>query len=68
MQYRPGEKLLVTVDREGLDPGERIGHLPDETMVVIVGGDSKVGERIEVVVAKILETSLGKSVMAYPKF
>ena len=67
MQYRPGEELLVTVDREGLDPGESIGHLPDETMVVIVGGESKIGEQIEVVVAKILETSLGKSVMAYPK-
>jgi len=67
MQYAPGEELLVTVDREGLDPGEVIGHLPDETMVVIVGGGSKVGEQIKVVVAKVLETSLGKSLMAYPK-
>ena len=66
--FRPGEELLVEVEREGLDPGEGIGHLPDETMVVIVGGASKVGEQIEVVVSRILETSLGMSVMAYPKF
>ena len=67
MLFRPGEELLVEVEREGLDPGEGIGHLPDETMVVIVGGASKVGEQIEVVVSRILETSLGRSVMAYPK-
>ena len=67
MLFRPGEELLVEVEREGLDPGEGIGHLPDETMVVIVGGASKVGEQIEVVVSRILETSLGNSVMAYPK-
>ena len=68
MLFRPGEELVVEVEREGLDPGEGIGHLPDETMVVIVGGASKVGEQIEVVVSRILETSLGRSVMAYPKF
>lgn len=59
--------MSVMVDREGLDPGEGIGHLPDETMVVIVGGASKVGEEIAVVVSNVLETSLGRSLMAYPK-
>lgn len=67
MGYRPGEELVVTVDREGLDPGEGIGHLADETMVVIVGAGARVGEAVEVVVSKILETSLGTSLMAYPK-
>ena len=68
MLFTPGEELVVEVEREGLDPGEGIGHLPDETMVVIVGGASKVGEQIEVIISRILETSLGNSVMAHPKF
>ena len=67
MQHVPGEELVVTVDREGLDPGEGIGHLSDDTMVVIVGAASKVGQQIEIVVSKVLETSLGLSLMAYPK-
>ncbi len=67
MKYRAGEEFVVTVDRKGLDPGEVIAHLADETMVVIVGAGSAIGERIEIVISDVLETSLGKTLMAFPK-
>lgn len=66
-KYRAGDEITVTVDRAGLGEGEGIAHLPDETMVVIVGAEECVGETVCAVVTNILQTSLGDSLMAYVK-
>jgi len=66
-KYRSGDEITVTVDRAGLADGEGIAHLPDDTMVVILGGDKCVGETVRAVITNIVQTSLGDSLMAYIK-
>lgn len=65
--YHTGDEIVVKVDREGLGIDEGIAHLPDETMVVIVGAGNHVGETISAVITGQLQTSLGDSFMANVK-
>ncbi len=64
MVYRRGDEIEVMIDREGLGVEEGIGHLPDETMVVIVGAGGKVGECVRATVVNVERTALGASVLA----
>lgn len=64
--YR-GDEIEVVIDRDGLGIDEGIGHMPDETMVVIVGAGGKVGECIRATVVSIEQTPLGASVLANAK-
>lgn len=65
--YHSGDEMTIFIDREGLGVDEGIGHLPDETMVVVVGAGARVGQPVEVVITQQLETSLGNSLMAAAK-
>jgi uncharacterized protein YacL len=64
MGYRYGEQIEVVIDREGLGMDEGIAHMPDETMVVVVGAGGKVGELIRATVLTVEHTPLGPSVRA----
>lgn len=64
MNWSRGDQIEVIIDREGLGHGEGIGHLPDETMVVIAGAGDKVGQSVRAMVMNIEETALGPSVRA----
>jgi len=66
-KYQNGDEIIVKIDRQGLGVDEGIGHLPDETMVVIVGAGERVGETVEAVITGKLETSLGESLIASAK-
>ena len=67
MAYFRGDEIEVTIDREGLGPDEGIAHLPDETMVVIVGAGGMVGESVQATVVNIQQTPLGASLLANAK-
>lgn len=67
MGYRFGDEIEVVIDREGLGINEGVGHLPDETMVVIAGAGGKVGEAVRATVLAIESTRLGSSVLASAK-
>lgn len=67
MGYNPGDVIEVVIDREGLSPGQGIGHLPDETMVVIVGAGARIGESVEATIIGFEQMRLGASVMANAK-
>lgn len=67
MRYHTGDEIIVKVDREGVGIDEGIGHLPDETMVVILGAGHKVGEDVQAIITRRLQTSLGHSLMASAK-
>jgi uncharacterized protein YacL len=67
MRYRTGDEISITVDREGLGLDEGIAHLPDETMVVVIGAGSNVGQTVDAVVTSILQTSLGDCLLASAK-
>lgn len=62
--YRQGDEIEVTIDRDGLGVDEGVGHLPDETMVVIVGAGGRVGQSVRATVVNIATTALGHSVVA----
>lgn len=65
--YHTGDEIVVRIDREGLGLDEGIAHLPDETMVVIIGAGEHVGETVSAVITGHLQTSLGESLMASAK-
>lgn len=67
MDYRHGDEIEVVVDREGLGVDEGIGHLPDETMVVVIGAGGRVGTSVQATIVGIEHTPLGSSVLANAK-
>jgi len=67
MDYRRGDEIEVVIDREGLGADEGIGHLPDDTMVVIFGAGGKVGTAVQATVVAVERTPLGASVLANAK-
>jgi len=64
MNYNHGDEIEVMIDREGLGADQGVGHLPDETMVVIVGAGDKIGQSVRATVVRVEQTSLGSSLMA----
>lgn len=67
MNYRHGDEIEVLVDRQGIGVDQGIGHLPDDTMVVITGAGDMVGKSVQATVMTIARTPLGSSVLAYAK-
>lgn len=66
-KYHTGDEIVVEIDRIGLGTDEGIAHLPDETMVVVVGAGERVGQTVQAVITRRLQTSLGYSLMASAK-
>lgn len=64
MGYNQGDIIEVVVDREGLGVDQGIGHLPDDTMVVLVGAGARVGESVQATIVGIEKLRLGESVLA----
>ncbi|HAY83544.1 MAG TPA: PIN domain nuclease, partial [Chloroflexi bacterium] len=57
--YLPGETLNVRVIQEGREHGQGIGYLDDGTMVVVQDGNEFIGEEVQTVVTKVLQTAAG---------
>ena len=64
MTYIPGDEIEVVIARDGLADDAGIGYLPDETMVVIVGGAGRVGESVHATIVGMERTPLGASLVA----
>ncbi len=60
----PGEKLVVNVIQEGKEINQGVGYMEDGTMVVIENGRAFLGQVIDVVVTKILQTAAGRMIFA----
>ena len=60
----PGEKLLVNVIQEGKEINQGVGYMEDGTMVVVENGRAFLGQKIDVVVTKILQTAAGRMIFA----
>lgn len=59
-----GEEMTVAILKEGKEPGQGVGYLPDGTMVVIEGGRAYLGKDAAVIVTSALQTSAGRMVFA----
>ena len=66
--FLPGEEINgVDVIRDGKESGQGVAYLEDGTMIVIEGGKKYIGQRINVVVTSVLQTSAGRMIFAKPK-
>ncbi|MGH7643392.1 MAG: PIN/TRAM domain-containing protein [Candidatus Dormibacteria bacterium] len=58
----PGEKLEVDVVKEGREPDQGVGYLPDGTMLVVEGGRTHLGKRVTATVRSVIQTASGRMV------
>lgn len=66
--FLPGEEIEgVDVIRDGKEAGQGIAYLEDGTMIVIENGKRYIGQRIDVIVTSVLQTSAGRMIFARPK-
>jgi uncharacterized protein YacL len=63
----PGEEMSVRIVQEGKEIGQGVGFLDDGTMVVVEGGRRYLGEQLDVVVTRVLQTVAGRMIFAQPK-
>lgn len=59
-----GETLPVTITKEGKEPGQGVGFLPDGTMVVVDKGNQRLGQEVQTEVTSVLQTRSGKMIFA----
>lgn len=63
----PGERMTLTVIKEGKEHHQGIAYLEDGTMIVVEDGKRHIGETIQAVVTSVLQTSAGRMIFARPK-
>ena len=60
----PGDTLKIRALSEGKEAGQGVGYLDDGTMVVVEGGARLVGQELDVLVTRVLQTVMGRMVFA----
>ncbi len=63
----PGETIRVFIHKEGQGHEQGIAHLDDGTMVVVDDGAPLVGQAIEVVVTRFMQTNTGRMIFSTPQ-
>ncbi len=59
-QAGAGDRVEVTVEKVGSEPGQGVGYLDDGTMVVIEGAAHAVGTAVDVQVSNAVRTQMGR--------
>ena len=60
----PGDTLRIKILTEGKEAGQGVGYLDDGTMIVVEGGARLVGNELDVLVTRVLQTVMGRMVFA----
>jgi uncharacterized protein YacL len=55
-----GDKLELTLVKEGKDSHQAVGYLPDGTMIVVNHARAQIGKTVEVGISTALQTSAGR--------
>ncbi len=63
-EVTPGDVVEVELAREGREPGQAVGHLPDGSMVVVLDGAPHLGKTIAAEVTNITPTNAGRMIFA----
>ena len=63
----PGDQLCLDIVQEGKEAGQGLGFLEDGTMVVVENGREYIGNRADVMVTRVLQTSAGRIVFCQPR-
>lgn len=59
-----GDEMSVTLLKEGKEPHQGVGYLPDGTMIVVEGGRDYLDKTVTVVVTSALQTNAGRMIFA----
>lgn len=59
-QLAAGDQVELSLVKEGRDPHQAVGYLPDGTMIVVNHARAHIGKTVPVVVASALQTSAGR--------
>jgi uncharacterized protein YacL len=59
-----GDHVELTIERAGSEPGQGVGYLDDGTMVVVSNAADDVGVTLDVEVANLVTTAVGRLVFA----
>ncbi len=59
-----GDEVSITLIKEGKDPDQAVGYLPDGTMIVVNDGRKRMGTSQDVVVIGFTKTNAGRLVFA----
>lgn len=59
-----GDELQLELSKEGREPHQAVGYLPDGTMIVVNQGRSSIGQTVPVVISSTLQTSAGRLLFA----
>ena len=62
--FLPGETIAVRVVQEGKEVDQGVAYLDDGTMVVVEDGEPYIGQEVQVVVTKMLQTAAGRMLFA----
>ncbi len=62
----PGEALVVRVIQDGKESNQGVGYMDDGTMVVVENGRDYMGQEVEVIVTKVLQTTAGRMIFGRP--
>jgi len=60
--YLPGEEIVVTIVKEGKEPGQGVAYLDDGTMVVVEKASRLIGQMVPMAVTSVLQTTAGKMI------
>ena len=59
-----GDEMELNLVKEGRDPHQAVGYLPDGTMIVVNHARSLIGKTVKVVVSSALQTAGGRLIFA----
>jgi len=63
----PGEKLKISIVKEGKEKSQGIGYLDDGTMIVVDHAKDYIGQEIEIEVTSVLQSTTGKMIFGIKK-
>ncbi|MEO6787740.1 MAG: PIN domain-containing protein [Chthoniobacteraceae bacterium] len=55
-----GDEIVLTLSKEGREPHQAIGYLPDGTMIIVNNSRSEVGKSVRVSISSVRQTSAGR--------
>jgi uncharacterized protein YacL len=62
--FLPGDNINVEVEKAGSQAGQGVGYLEDGTMVVIENGEFHIGDRVDVHVTQVHQSTAGRMIFA----
>ena len=63
----PGEKMTVSLIKQGKDREQAVAYLDDGTMIVVEDGRKSIGKTVEITVTSVLQTAAGRMIFGKVK-